>query len=297
MTDNPTNEKSTKLLRRTVIKLTASSGAAALTGLAAADDGDLPDQPDTSDTDAAIVFPEQTTDGESIRVESATLPDGGFVSVQNPMAVHEPTPANRAEDGTMPTSLESFLERTVLGHTEYLDPGTHENFEIELDQAIEGGSGFYWVMVHGDSGDETFNFVESGASEDDAYRTVGPNRLVGDAYLEVEPVADLRYQVNASVEVDVGNPVKLEVTVTNDGTADGDAMLGVTLGDSSEEVSITVPTRDSHVETFSFGTRDLDAGEIEWYITVGGEVVDSGTTVLAGSSTEPPTETTSGDAG
>ncbi len=54
-----------------------------------------------------VVFQEQATNGTTVTVASATLPNGGFILVHN-------------ESGA------------VVGQSNYLEPGTHENVEIEL---------------------------------------------------------------------------------------------------------------------------------------------------------------------
>lgn len=189
------------LLRRTVIKLTAAGGAVAATGGAVAQEhggNESEDQPDEEEaqqqadeeeeedpeelTEASIVFPQQTTDGTTVQVESAALPRGGFVSIQDPTrSVRNFREQTEGE--------EHWFDLTILGHSEHLEEGVHENFEIELDESLEE-SRRYLVMVHRDTtGSGTFDYAESEAEVDNAYETGGVrirNKVVGDASLEVE---------------------------------------------------------------------------------------------------------------
>lgn len=199
--DTTQSDDSEKLLRRTVIKLTATSGAVAATGTAAAqeEEEDEEDEEQTEEeaqeeadeeeeqdpeevTEASIVFPEQTTDGTTIEIESATLPRGGFVSIQDPSR----SVRNYEEQHE---GNQRWFELTVLGNTEFLEEGTHEGIQLELDEPLEA-SRRYMVMAHLDTtGSETFEYDFSQAEVDNPYETGGVrvrNKVVGDALLEVE---------------------------------------------------------------------------------------------------------------
>lgn len=61
----------------------------------------------TQNEQLQVVFEDQTANGTTVTVASATLPNGGFILIHN-------------ESGA------------VIGQSNYLEPGTHENVEIEL---------------------------------------------------------------------------------------------------------------------------------------------------------------------
>ncbi|OIB58470.1 DUF7282 domain-containing protein [Natrialba sp. SSL1] len=199
---NSDTETSDKVLRRTVIKLTAAGGATAAMGAGTAaqeddededvDDDEIPVAEDAQgeeieeeavdETQAEIVFPEQTTDGTSLEIESATLPRGGFISIQ------DPTLAVRNFEEQVEGD-ERWFDLTVLGHSPRLDAGSYDEFTIELEEALEE-SRSYLVMLHRDTtGSGTFDWVASQGAVDEAYLSGGErvrNRVVGDAYLEIE---------------------------------------------------------------------------------------------------------------
>lgn len=86
----------------TVGLLVASSGiatAGAATNIAEADQ--------QQNTEPQVAFQDQTVNGTTVTVASATLPNGGFILIHN-------------ESGA------------VIGQSGYLEPGTHENVKIEL---------------------------------------------------------------------------------------------------------------------------------------------------------------------
>ncbi|WP_433633570.1 DUF7282 domain-containing protein [Halomicrococcus sp. NG-SE-24] len=86
----------------TVGLIVASSGiatAGAATNIAEADQ--------QQNTEPQVAFQDQTVNGTTVTVASATLPNGGFILIHN-------------ESGA------------VIGQSNYLEPGTHKNVEIEL---------------------------------------------------------------------------------------------------------------------------------------------------------------------
>jgi len=76
-----------------------------------------------------------TSTGDSLFVGSASLSDGGYVAVY--------------EDGT---------NGTLLGHSEYLDPGSHERVTIELDQSVRENRTVTLVPHRETSGNERFDY-------------------------------------------------------------------------------------------------------------------------------------------
>ncbi|WP_436907367.1 DUF7282 domain-containing protein [Halosimplex marinum] len=85
----------------------------------------------------------------TVRVASATLPDGGFVAVE------------RAADGT------------VVGSTEYLDAGAHEGLRVPVSEgATAGDSRLRVYLAHDSDGDGTY-FASADRSYADSMRAVG----------------------------------------------------------------------------------------------------------------------------
>jgi hypothetical protein len=97
-----------------------------------------------------VQFASQTTDGDSITVESVNLTRGGYI------VVHD---ESLAEGDTV---------GSVIGSTAYFDAGEYENVTVPLD-ANESFSGTQslTVMLHRDTnGNQEFDFVESNGSAD-----------------------------------------------------------------------------------------------------------------------------------
>ena len=68
----------------------------------------------------SVDFDNQTTDGESVTIDSVTVPEGGFVVIHNASL----------QDGDALGS--------VVGVSDYLEPGTYEDVEVELFEGVEG---------------------------------------------------------------------------------------------------------------------------------------------------------------
>lgn len=190
-TQQQSEDGSPQLLRRTVIKLTAAGAATAVagssvTGSAAAQSGE-----------AEIVIPAQTTYGFEIDIESATLPDGGFISLVDPVNPHERDWPHVGE--TMPTEEEA-IDSMTIGTTGYIEPGTHEGLTIELDEPLdfehntaeEFTGKLYQVWMHRDTGgDQEFQNVAPGEADnrygyqnENQHPTEADEIVIGEAYLE-----------------------------------------------------------------------------------------------------------------
>lgn len=116
---------------------------------------------------ASVTFEDQTTDGSSVEVGSVTMSEGGFV------AIHD----SRLLDGD---AIES-----VVGVSEFLEAGTHEDVMVELDEAPEDGETLV-AMPHLDTNDsQTYDYVSSEGSEDGPY-TDADGAVTDDATVTVE---------------------------------------------------------------------------------------------------------------
>jgi len=107
---------------------------------------------------ASVTFDNQSSDGTTVVVKSVTMSEGGFVAIHN-------------------------ASGPVIGVSEYLTAGTHENVEITLFDVLgqdfaEGMSleedQTLIAMPHLDTnGNDEYEFVSSGGSEDGPYTEDG----------------------------------------------------------------------------------------------------------------------------
>jgi PGF-CTERM protein len=100
---------------------------------------------------ASVTMADQSTDGETVVVDSVTLSDGGFVTVHDA------------------TVTEGAVFDSVRGTSAYLAPGTHEDVRVTLDDPVEQNTTLV-PMAHRDTdGDEAYTFVETEGSADGPY--------------------------------------------------------------------------------------------------------------------------------
>ncbi|MFC4552739.1 MULTISPECIES: DUF7282 domain-containing protein [Halorussus] len=130
----------------------------------------------TTPTDGASVsFTAQTSDGETVTVDSATLPKDGFVAIYETRAGGD-APAER-----------------VVGVSEYLPSGTHENVEITLfdvpgadfDRTRLSTDRRLLAVAHQDTDtNRQFEFVSSGGTQDPPF-VAGGERVADVACVSV----------------------------------------------------------------------------------------------------------------
>ncbi|MFC4989376.1 CHRD domain-containing protein [Saliphagus infecundisoli] len=103
-------------------------------------------------------FEDQESEGDSVVVQSVYLPQAGFVVIHG-------------EDGD------------VLGVSEYLTAGPHEDLEISLDPALETDATLV-AMLHEETNDnEAFDFVETDGAEDGPITDGEGNAVTDDALI------------------------------------------------------------------------------------------------------------------
>ncbi|MEA5389370.1 hypothetical protein VB779_21710 [Haloarculaceae archaeon H-GB11] len=109
---------------------------------------------------ASVEFLNQQTDGSTITVEEVTVPEGGFV------AIHDTT------------LLEGAVVESVIGVSDYLEPGTQQDLEITLfdvpgaqfDVTELQETQVLFAMPHLDTnGDLVYDFVRSNGTDDGPY--------------------------------------------------------------------------------------------------------------------------------
>jgi hypothetical protein len=125
---------------------------------------------------ASVEFNDQTTSGEVVGVASTNLSEGGFVVIH---------------DATL---LDGDVFGSVIGASEYLEPGEHDSVSVQLydvpgletDQTSLEEDQTLIAMAHFDTNDnETYDFLTTGGEEDGAYvGDSGP--VIDDAEVTVE---------------------------------------------------------------------------------------------------------------
>jgi PGF-CTERM protein len=104
---------------------------------------------------AAVTVTDQQTDGTTVVVDRVDMSEGGFV------ALHDAT------------LFDGEVLGSVIGHSEYLEAGVHENVEITLNERHTSGETIV-AMPHRDTdGDEAYTFVESEGEADGPYTAAG----------------------------------------------------------------------------------------------------------------------------
>lgn len=190
---------STRTLTIGVLVLALVTGAAAFSGAAAADapafaqaDDNQTETPtsDGTDGEASISISDQETDGNTVVVDSATLPDGGFLVVYND-------------------------QQEFVGVSEFLEAGSHEDVTIELDQQLTYDQ---VVLVEAYRGDENNEFdKEAFTSDEEATET--------DENATEQPPANEPYVGDKDEQAGEEFPVSATafVTITGNATDNGTA--------------------------------------------------------------------------
>ncbi|MFC7141621.1 twin-arginine translocation signal domain-containing protein [Halosimplex aquaticum] len=113
---------------------------------------------------ATVDFENQVLDGDTVSVGQALLSDGGFVALHDARL------------------LSGELFESVVGVSEYLEPGRHRTIEVTLDDPDQIAEVTFppapakplVPMPHLDTdGNETYDFVTSEGAEDGPYTSVG----------------------------------------------------------------------------------------------------------------------------
>ena len=226
---------------------------------------------------AAVVFDDQTSDGDEVRIASAILSEGGFV------AVHD-------ESGA------------IVGVSDYLANGTHEDVAVTLDPEL-GETATLTAMAHTDDGDGAFN-----ASADGPY-TVDGAPVTDDAVVTVEDDPDPEPTAGLDVSDQTGNGTALAV-VRATASVDFDVVVsvdGAALNESSfdadetfvgslaldpaltEDATVTVEIRDAATDS-SLASEEIEytlesvEPELDYYqvdFAVGDPIEDLGESLYA----------------
>ncbi|MCO8242499.1 MULTISPECIES: twin-arginine translocation signal domain-containing protein [unclassified Haladaptatus] len=144
-------------------------------GKAVLDDAKVTVEMDTKPT-ADVCFRDQKSDGKRVWVNEATLSDGGFVTIH---------------DSSL---LDGKVLDSVIGVSDKLDAGMHEDIEISLYEGVPGGDydmdmlegdTTLIAMPHLDTNDNgTYDFITSEGEMDGPY-TMGGKAVLDDAAITV----------------------------------------------------------------------------------------------------------------
>jgi PGF-CTERM protein len=226
---------------------------------------------------AQVTFTGAEEVGDTVTVESATLHDGGFVTLHDS------------------TVLEGAVFDSVRGTSGYLGPGTHEGVEVEVDE-VPGGNDTFVAMPHRDTnGNQEYDFVTSEGAEDIPY-VVGGSANVAPARVTAEATATTSISAQttdgSTVTVDSATLSRGGFVTIHDGTLLEGEVIGSVRGTSDYleagshsdvEVSLDDPYEEdgtaiamAHLDTN--GNQEYDFVDSEGasdgpYVTDGGDPV------------------------
>ncbi|MFC5368852.1 DUF7282 domain-containing protein [Salinirubrum litoreum] len=210
---------------------------------------------------ADVTFENQTTDGTTVVVDSVTMSDGGFVAIHN----------SSLFDGNVIGS--------VIGVSDYLAPGTHEDVEVTLYDVP--GANFnvdslpanetLVAMPHLDTnGNETYDFVASGGEADGPYTADGGAVIdTAEITVEQEPANFDVSNLDAPESVDEGDLIDVSADVTNTGEQAGTQTVEFRLdlnqdGTLSEDEALTSQELSLEPgETTTVTFEDLDTSGLD----------------------------------
>nr|WP_148859039.1 hypothetical protein [Natronococcus pandeyae] len=133
------------------------------------DDADeVPDDEPDEQQPAHVTFEDQESDGESVVVDEVSMVDGGFVTIH---------------DSSL---LAGDALGSVIGVSEFLEEGTHEDVEVALDEPLEEAETLI-AMPHRDTNDnQEYDFVETEGEEDGPYLTADDEPVTDEAVVTLE---------------------------------------------------------------------------------------------------------------
>ncbi|MFC7044239.1 hypothetical protein ACFQH6_01420 [Halobacteriaceae archaeon GCM10025711] len=120
---------------------------------------------------ASVTFDDQTSNGSAVVVQSVTLPEGGFVVIHDDSLF--------AGDAV----------GSVVGNSEYLEPGTHENVTVTLDESFNESVTLV-AMAHLDTNEnQVYDFSATNGTDDGPY-TVGGEPVIDEAAVGIVAVEE-----------------------------------------------------------------------------------------------------------
>ncbi|WP_185955687.1 DUF7282 domain-containing protein [Halorubrum cibi] len=248
--------------------------------------------------DATVAFSDQTTDGTSVTVDSVNTPDGGFV------VIHDDS------------LLDGEVTGSVIGVSEYLEPGENENVTVTLFDDVPGATfdrteltenETLIAMPHRDTNaNETYDFVATDGSDDGPY--VANGSAVTDAAnvtVEASETTGESFVVDnltAPAVVERGDALDVTATVENpndeadtqtveyrfDGNVSAREEVSLDAGESTD-FTTTVDTSEIASDAYIHGVYTREDGQPAQVLIVD-EIVSFGVTDLTA-----PESVTAGD--
>lgn len=223
---------------------------------------------------ALVTVRNQTLQGDSLTVESARLPDGGFLVIHN--------------ESYLPP--ESAPLENAVGVSSYLEAGQHNGMSVPLlDGAVKEDQTLVAMPYRDTNGNQRYDYIASDGFQDTAYenRTANQSVIVNDvAGVTVEDTesATESEETSTATPIDTTTPFRItnlsvsnrtahvgdEVTVTaritnpRDSRLDSELALA-TAGESAETQQVALFAQESRTVTF---THSYDAAG-EYVIKVG----------------------------
>lgn len=107
---------------------------------------------------SAVTFEDQPPGNGCVVVAETTLPKGGFVNIHTPRLMAKEDKPKDVRD----------IKKSILGHSAYLEPGTHRNIRIKTKKPPSQFKKLI-AMTHRDTNDnQTFDFAPDGPAFADA---------------------------------------------------------------------------------------------------------------------------------
>ncbi|MFO7926618.1 MAG: DUF7282 domain-containing protein [Halobacteriota archaeon] len=224
--------------------------------------------PTTNVSDAAVSFSDQTTDGTTVTVDSVNTTDGGFVTIH---------------DSTL---LEGEVLGSVIGVSEFLEPGLNENVTVtlfdvpgaEFDRTALTENETLIAMPHRDTNDNgTYDFVATESAEDGPYFD-GDDPVTDAANVTVltEQTSDESFTVSdlsAPASVEQGESANISAMITNPNDVvetqsveyrfDGEVLVREEVSleaNESTNLSMTLDTSDVEVGDSIHGVYTRESG-------------------------------------
>lgn len=184
---------------------------------------------DELEGNASISIDDQNSTGESVTVDTVSLSEGGFVAIYDGVDV-------------------SLDPEGVIGNSEYLESGEHDDLEIELDEPLSESGPIVAAVHHDTTGEETFEYVESDGADDEPYVTQGGMPVLDSAFITLE-------------DEEPEPPEEPEATLSvSDQNGDGETLL-VDEANASVEYAIAAEYDGETVESDSFEANESVTNE------------------------------------
>jgi len=205
----------------------------------------------TGSSTASVTFNNQTTTGDSVNIANASLSDGGFVVLHN---------ATELSTGDATGS--------VIDVSDYLSPGSHSDVTVNFSSSISESQSIV-AMTHFDSdGEETYDFVTSGGSDDGPY-TSDRSAVTDSAFVNANAISNgaivYQGQTVVATNFDSGGEVVLrsgtpggDSTFENSYVADSDATVDYSSADLQTGQDYYLEGTGGHVVTFEVVSQNLD---------------------------------------